>query len=387
MDQKRFFIREYESDQFKVTELAERFGISRKTAHKCIKRYLEGGLDGLNERSSRPLNSPTKTPANIEKQILELRKQKPRYGARKLIKILSRDNPDTIYPPVSTVNSILKRNGLTKTIRRRRRIKAVNIFSVATHPNDIWTTDYKGEFTMKNGKRCYPLTLCDMYSRYIVSIKGLYSTDLIDAKAFYKQAFKDYGLPHNMLCDNGTPFAAAQSLARLTRLSVWWIKLGITPVFIDPGCPAQNGKHERMHRELKAETAKPPAYDMRAQQRKFNRFKNEYNQYRPHEALNDDTPSQHYQISPREFPNRIKPYEYPLEFNVRRVSRNGAIRWPGDRWLCISTSLIQENIGLEEINDGFWCVWFCNIRLGYFDEKKLRIEDDLGRYKRNLINN
>jgi len=385
MDEKLFFIKEYATHKYSITELTERFNISRKTAYKYIKRFKDKGLVGLQDRSSRPHHFPAKTPVEIEEQILLLRKKRPRYGARKLKAILERENKGITYPPVSTINSILNRNGYTNIVKRRRRIKPKNIYSVSSHPNDIWTTDYKGDFKMLNGKRCYPLTLCDMFSRYIIGIQGMYTTNLKDAKAFYIRMFQKYGLPNYMLSDNGIPFAAAQALARLTRLSAWWIRLGITPIFIDPASPAQNGKHERMHRELKADTTKPPATNLQGQQRKFNHFIDEYNTYRPHEALKDDVPAQHYTKSLREYPNKIEPYEYPNTFQTYRVSKNGAVRWPGNKWLYVSTSISEYEVGLEEIDDGLYCVWYCNVRLGYFNERKLRIEDYRGRLKRNML--
>ncbi|NQV38739.1 MAG: transposase [Candidatus Marinimicrobia bacterium] len=385
MDEKRFLIKEYLTHNYSITELSERFGISRPIAYKYIERFKSEGWEGLEARSSRPHHFPTKTPIEIEKQILDLRKKRPRYGARKLKAILERENATVTYPPRSTINSILSRHNLTNQPKRRRRIKPKHVYSVAKYANDIWTTDYKGDFKMGDGKRCYPLTLCDMYSRYIIGIQGMYTTNLKDAKAFYIRVFKEYGLPDSMLSDNGVPFAAAQALARLTRLSAWWIRLGITPIFIDPASPAQNGKHERMHRELKADTAKPPASNLQSQQRKFNRFTDEYNTYRPHEALNDDVPAQHYGKSNREYTDKIKPYEYPDTYIVKYVSKNGAVRWPGNKWLYVSTSISGYNIGLNEIDNGLYCVWYHNVRLGYLNERKLRIEDYRGRLKRNML--
>lgn len=385
MDEKLFFIREYATDQFTVTELADSFGISRKTAYKYINRFKKGGLDGLQERSTRPNNSPTKIPIEIEKQILTLKKKKSLYGARKLKVVLERDHKGIIYPPISTIHGILKRHNLTNAPRRRRRIKPLQTYHEAHHPNDIWTTDYKGDFRMLDRVKCYPLTIMDMYSRYILGIKGMVSTNYKDAKSYYIMMFLEYGLPNQILSDNGSPFASAQALARLTRLSAWWIQLGIKPVFIDPGSPAQNGKHERMHRELKAATTKPPARNMQGQQLKFNHFRKDYNTYRPHEALNDDVPAEHYTKSPREYKDKIEPYQYPDTFIIKRVSKNGAVRWPGNKWLYVSTSISEHEVGLEEIDDGLYCVWYCNVRLGYFNERKLRIEDDLGRFKRNML--
>lgn len=386
MDEKLYFIREYATGNFTITELADSFGISRKTAYKYIKRFKEEGLDGLQQRSTIPHTSPNKIPRSIEKQILAIRKKKKRneYGARKIKRILEREQK-TAYPPISTIHNVLKRHNLTHPSKPRRRIKPLKVYHEANEPNDIWTSDYKGDFRMLDRVKCYPLTITDMYSRYLLGIKGMVSTNYKDAKSYYIAVFREYGLPRQILSDNGSPFAAPQALARLTRLSAWWIQLGIKPVYIDPASPWQNGKHERMHRELKADTTKPPAKNMRGQQIKFHYFVKEYNTYRPHEALNDDVPADHYVKSPREYRDKINPYEYPDTFQTYRVSKNGAVRWPGNKWLYVSTSIPGQNIGLEEIDDGLYSVWYCNVRLGYFNESKLRIEDDLGRFKRNML--
>ena len=189
-------------------------------------------------------------------------------------------------------------------------------------------------------------------------------------------------MPKYILTDNGVPFVGATAVARLSKLAAWWISLGITPLHMDPGCPQQNGKHERLHKDLKADTAVFPKATMAAQQRKFNAFVKEYNTYRPHEALDDDTPAQHFKKSKRKYTSKIIPYNYPEHCVVRRVSRNGAIRWPGDRWLTISTTIMEKYVGLERIDLNKWCAWFHNIKLGYFHERNLRIEDYKGRITR-----
>jgi hypothetical protein len=244
----------------------------------------------------------------------------------------------------------------------------------------LWCADYKGQFKTGNGIYCYPLTITDTYSRYILCCQSLTGTRLKDAKAVFTRIFKEYGLPQRMRTDNGTPFAS-YSLARLSRLSAWWVRLGVIPEFIEPGKPQQNGKHERMHRTLKDETTKPPARNLQAQQRKFNRFVTEFNQLRPHEALDMATPGSLYQPSGREMPNKIPPLEYPDRFVTRRVSGNGGMRWH-HQWVCVSMACAGEYVGLEEIDNGVWNVFFGPLKLGRFHERLLRIEDDYGRLKR-----
>ena len=384
MDEKLFFIRDYEAGCFTVTYLAKEYNISRKTAYKYIKRFKEEGLDGLQNKSSRPHRSPNKVSKEIEREILKQKKKDRFFGARK-IKNKLEEKVGSDCPAKSTIHNVLKRHGHTNAPKRRRRLRPLNVIHEANEPNDIWTSDYKGDFLTLDRKRCYPLTVVDMYSRFIIGIKCMPSTNYLDAKSYYIALFREYGLPRQMLCDNGSPFAAPQALARLTRLSAWWIRLGILPVYIDPGSPWQNGKHERMHRELKMETTKPPAKNISGQQIKSTNFRKKYNTYRPHEAWDDDKPVNHYSRSLREYPERIEPYVYPDHFILKNVTKNGAFRWPGDKWVYVSTSIPNQYVGLEELDDGFYCVWYCNVKLGYLDESKLRIEDDLGRLKRNML--
>lgn len=385
MDQKRFFITEWQTGVFTVTELAVRFGISTKTAHKYINKFKKDSWKGLQEGSRRPHSSPNKTPAHIEDILVKIGEKYPLFGPRKVRNRAIELHPDIDFPAITTVADILVRNGrpTQKRAPARRRIESINRYAEALFPNHIWTTDYKGDFLLTNSKRCYPITLCDMCSRYILGIQAHKSTNLKDAKRFFIWAFQEYGMPLFMLSDNGSPFAAAMAPARLSRLSVWWIKLGIQPIFIDPASPQQNAAHERMHRELKKWTALPPGKNFKQQQDKFDEFRVIYNDIRSHEYLNDDTPWQHYYTSDRKYTGDFVDFTYPDNVIPKRVSRNGAIRWPGDRWLGISTSLIEETIGLEPIDLNTWCVWFHNTRLGYFNEDKLRLVDYLGRSVRN----
>jgi transposase InsO family protein len=381
MDQRTQFIADYLRGTLTVTELCEHYGISRKSAYKWIDRYLTEGPAGLLERSRRPENSPNSTSPHIVDAIIEARRHHLSWGAKKLLKILQKKHPRWPWPQRSTVCDILKRHGLIKKKRRRRKVGHPGPpTTVVTAPNDLWCADYKGEFKTGNGAYCYPLTVTDYDSRYLLGCQSLLNTSVADAKPVFTRLFKEFGLPWRIRTDNGAPFAST-ALARLSRLSAWWVRLGILPEFIEPGKPQQNGRHERMHRTLKAEATRPPARNHIAQQRRFNKFRREFNEERPHEALDMNTPASVYERSPREMPIRLAPLEYPDRFEVRYVSGNGGIRWR-HQWVCVSRVCIGEYIGLEEIDNGVWNVYFGPLKLGRFLERHMRIEDAYGRLKR-----
>lgn len=381
MDQKIQFIADYLRDVLSITELCELYGISRKTGYKWIYRYLHQGPAGLENYSRRPHLTPNQTAPEIMDALLEMRRRHPTWGAKKLLPLLHKRQPDWPLPGRSTVCNILSRNGLVPKKRRRRHIgHPGKPTSQILAPNDVWCTDFKGQFKTGDGVYCYPLTVTDAYSRYLFCCQGLYSTKTVGVKPWFTRLFKEYGLPRRIRSDNGVPFATT-TLARLSSLSAWWIKLGVLPELIEPGKPQQNGRHERMHRTLKAETTKPPAGNLVAQQRKFNRFREEFNHERPHEALDQETPASIYEPSPREMPNKIPPLEYPDRFEVRYVSANGGIRWNND-WVNVSVVCAGEYVGLEEIDDGIWNVYFGPLKIGRFHERKMRIEDEYGKLKR-----
>jgi len=250
-------------------------------------------------------------------------------------------------------------------------------------PNSIWTADFKGQFRTRDSEYCYPLTVVDGYSRYLLACQGLRTTAEHASKPVFRRLFEDYGLPRIIRTDNGVPFATT-ALGRLSTLSVWWIRLGIYPELIEPAHPEQNGRHERMHRTLKAETTRPPCGNLNAQQVRFNRFLREYNDERPHEGLGQETPGSVYRASPRKLPRKIPPIEYPGHFEVRLVSRNSGIRWKS-RWVCVTKTLAEEYVGLEEVGDGLWDVYFGPIKLGRMDERRLQIEDHKGRWVRKKV--
>ena len=295
MDQKTQFIADYLRETFSFTELCARFGVSREAGYRLVERYLEQGPAGLEARSRRPHTSPNETAAHIVEALLELRRRHPRWGAKKLLPLLGKRHPSWDLPARTTVFEILNRHGMVPKKRRRRAIgHPGRPTSQVLAPNDLWCADFKGEFKTGDGIYCYPLTVTDDHSRYLLGCQGLLSTKVVEAKPVFRRLFKEYGLPKRIRTDNGVPFAT-NTLARLSKLSAWWVRLGVLPELIEPGKPQQNGRHERMHRTLKAEATRPPAGSCRAQQRKFNHFREEFNHERPHEALDMHTPASRYE--------------------------------------------------------------------------------------------
>jgi transposase InsO family protein len=290
--------------------------------------------------------------------------------------VLTSHYPD--LPAISTAADILKRKGLITGNKRRLRRKHPGCpTTIAKEPNNIWSADYKGHFKMRNGLYCYPLTVCDMKSRYLLGCNAHNAISLDQTKRDFTLLFREYGLPLRIRTDNGVPFAS-NALARLSTLSAWWVKLGIYPEQIEPGKPQQNGKHERMHRTLKKEATIPPEQNLSGRQNRFDFFRNEYNTERPHEALSMKTPSSVYYPSDRRMPKRLKHFDYPYHFEVRRVSRNSGIRWRSC-WVQVSSTLAEEYIGFEEIDNGIHNVYFCELLIGRFFEEVSKIKDVIER--------
>lgn len=384
MDQRTQFIADYLREVLSVTELCDLYGISRKTAYKWIERYLRQGPAGLEERSRRPQLSPNRTPDEVTEALLEARRRHPSWGGEKLLTLVHKRHPRWDLPHRSTVCDILNRHGMVAKKRQRRRIgHPGKPTSLILAPNDLWSAHFKGQFKTGNGRYCYPLTVADSYSRYLLGCQGLNSTSVAEAKPVFTRLFREYGLPKRIRTDNGVPFATS-TLARLSRLSAWWVRLGILPEFIEPGKPQQNGRHERVHRTLKDETTRPAAGSLPAQQRKFNVFLEEFNHERPHEALDQQTPAACYRPSPRAMPEKIPPFVYPDRFEVRYVSGNGGIRWNRD-WVNVSTACIGKHVGLEEIDNGVWNVYFGPLKLGRLNERHMRIEDQYGKLRRKTV--
>jgi putative transposase len=381
MDSKIQFISFALDGNLTMTELCSIFNISRKTGYKWIHRYLDHGPEGLIDQSKAPKSIPHKTVQEITDFIVSYRTKHPTWGARKIIQKAQQVARHLEMPSEATVHNIIKRQGLTNKKRKRRKLgHPGRPTATAKSPNDIWTTDFKGQFKTKDGQYCYPLTILDEYSRFLIDCQGLRSTGYKGSFKVFKRIFKEYGLPSAIKSDNGIPFAST-GIARLSKLSVWWIKLGINPILIQPASPYQNGVHERMHKTLKYESTVPPSGDLKAQQRRFNNWKKEYNFDRPHESLKGNYPSMIYKPSLRTYPSKTPKVEYPAHFEVRFVSANHCFRWNHNA-VPISSTLVHEYVGLEEVMDGIWAVYFSWKRLGFLDVRKMRIKDDLGRLKR-----
>ena len=384
MDQKTQFVSEHLRDALSFTELCQRYHISRKTGYKWISRYEAEGPPGLIDRSRRPHSSPDQTPEPVRLAIIDARRRHPSWGAKKLLKLLARKDPQAHWPSGWTVCEILKREGLVRQKTRRRKTgHPGKPTTIVTAPNQLWCADFKGEFKTRHGRYCYPLTVTDSYSRYLLGCQGLVSTETRGAKEVFKDLFKKYGLPAAIRSDNGVPFAST-ALGRLSQLSVWWIRLGIRRELIEPGKPQQNGQHERMHRTLKAEATRPPAANLAQQQRLFNRFRREYNEVRPHEGIELKTPATLYEASRRPLPKKVPELIYPAHFETRLVSRNSGIRW-NHRWVAVSHTCAGLHVGLEEVDDGIWDVYLGPVKLGRLLEESYRIEDHLGRLVRRNV--
>jgi len=384
MDQRVQFVTDARRGQVEMTTLYARYTICRKTGYKWLERYAAGGPAALCEQSRRPHTSPTATPPTVVAALCALRARHPTWGGKKLVAVLARRFPQLPALAPSTAAALLKRLGLITHQRRRRPLSHPGRPSTDMRtPNAVWTTDFKGQFPTGDGVLCYPLTVADGASRYLLACRALRSVRTSETRPMFEQLFRERGLPERIRSDNGVPFATT-ALGRLSLLSVWWIRLGICPELIEPGHPEQNGRHERMHRTLKRETLRPPAATHRAQQRVFDRFQQEFNEERPHEALGQCTPASCYTASGRPYPTKLPALEYPAQCEVRRVSRNGGIRWK-NHWVNVSHVLADEYIAFDEIDDGLWDVHFGALLLGRFHEPLLRIEDangDLARTRR-----
>ena len=373
MSERARFIELYKSRQRTVAGLCREFGISRKTGYKWIQRVeLAGIATGLLEHSRAPHEMPWQTPPEIQQLLVEARKLHPSWGPRKLKAWLEDRDTALELPAPSTIGDLLKREGLIRA--RRRRLKHPPgkgpFGSQILEPNQEWAVDFKGEFRLGDGRYCYPLTLTDAFSRYLLEVRALEGTAGRRTRPFFERAFRDFGLPWTIRSDNGTPFAST-GLGRLSALSVWWIKLGIRPVRGRPHHPQDNGRHERMHRTLKAETTRPPAAESQGQQDRFDAFRKEYNEERPHEALGQRPPVRLYRPSTRPYPTRIPQVEYPSYYEIRKVGSGGVFGWHGQP-VFIGHSLIGERIGLREVQDGLWRVCFADVELGVLDAVKLK---------------
>jgi len=356
-----------------MSELCADYQISRKTGYKWVDRFETAGPPGLLDHPRRPAHSPWATDPALVETLVTLRTRHPRWGARKLLAVAARHDRDAAWPSRSTVCALLKARGLVPPRQRRNpHAHVTSALAPITAANQTWTTDFKGHFRTGDGAYCYPLTLRDGFSRFVLRCHALGGPTYEATRPQFARAFAEFGLPDGIRSDNGGPFAGT-GLRRLSRLSVWWIRLGIRLERIALGHPEQNGSHEQFHSVLKAETARPPAANARAQQQRFTRFCAEYNDDRPHEALGDHVPASCYQPSPRSLPSRLPPLEYPAHWEIRRVSTIGQVSW-GAHALFLSGALAGEDVAFEEVDDGLWTVHFATLALGRYDVRHRRIQ-------------
>lgn len=376
MDQRLAFVQAYCSDLFGMAELCRSFGVSRPTGYLWVERYRCGGESGLADRSHAPHVQARQTAPAMLEPYLEARRKHPRWGARKILQWMERRRPDVARLSHSTLETAFKAGGLVDSRRPQRLLpRLVSASGVPlgtpTESNAVWTIDFKGQFRMGNRRLCFPLTVSDAASRYLLVIQGGYDTDGCWVARRMRAAFAVFGLPRTIHSDHGSPFSGP-GLQGLSWLSVSWLKLGIAVEFGRVGHPEDNPRHERMHRDLKAETTRPPAATLSAQQRRFERFRSEYNQERPHDSLGGQVPADRYQPSSRPLPDRIPELRYPGHFEIRRVRHNGVLKWHRRR-LYLSEAIAGETVGLEEIDDGVWNVFLGAYLLARLDEHIQRI--------------
>jgi transposase InsO family protein len=369
MDERLQFVRDALSDRFTMSELCARYGVSRRIGYKWLARYEAEGRRGLVDRSRAPHHCPHKIGSQIAELLITERTAHPHWGARKLLKVLATRHPRVgRWPAPSTAADLLARRGLVQKRRRRRAPVHPGVVRPTTAaPNDLWTTDFKGQFRTGDDRYCFPLTIADQHTRFLLTCHGLLSTQTVTARPVFERTFREYGLPIAIRTDNGVPFAT-QAIHGLSYLNVWWMRLGILHQRIRPGCPQENGAHERMHRTLKRQAIKPVRGSCRAQQRNFDAFRREYNTERPHERLGQETPASHYSASPRPYPDRLPEIDYPAHFVVKKITTGGTFRFR-NRLLYLANAMVDQLIGLEETNDGIWSIHFNAILLATFDER------------------
>jgi len=372
MKERMKFVLNYLESELSMAALCREFGISRKTGYKMIERYYAGGFDGLKDHSRAPHHHPKAVTEAVVQAVIAARGRHPTWGSKKLRAWLQRQECYVKWPAASTIGQILCRYGLT--VPRRRSRKAVvysEPFVGCDYPNAVWSADLKGWFVTGDGRRCDPLTITDNHSRYLLRCQAVTPANHEAIRPVFEAAFRECGLPVAIRTDNGPPFAT-MTVGGLSRLSIWWLKLGIVPERIEPGKPAQNGRHERMHRTLKRETATPPQRTWRAQQRAFDRFRTEYNQDRPHEAIDQQTPADLYSPSPRPYPLILPEMTYPEEYVIRRVYDKGSIVWKS-RHIYLSETLGRETVGLRWVSDHIWDIYFGPIKLAQLDTHEYRL--------------
>jgi len=368
MDQRIGFIGDWLSGDYTKSELCRAYGISRPTADKWIARYSDRGAQGLEDLARAPHTHPNATPEARRAMIVATKLRHQTWGPKKVVDYLRREEPQWDWPADSTAGEILKRAGLVRPrVRRRRVAPDSQPFRECRGPNQSWSADFKGDFRLGNGRRCYPLTLSDNYSRYLLQCRGLERPSYQAVRPWCEWVFREYGLPEAIRTDNGAPFASL-AVGGISQLSKWWIQLGIKPERIRPGKPAQNGRHERLHRTLKHAAVAPPKATLRAQQRQFDAFMQEYNWQRSHEALGRKTPGSVYHCSPRVYPVKLPAVEYDSGVTVRQVRHNGEIKWQGEL-IYVSEVLAQEPLGFTRIDEEQWEMHYSFHLLGVLDQR------------------
>ena len=372
VDERMKFIGEYLKQERSMSALCREFGVSRKTGYKLVSRYVSDGVTGLFDRSRSPRHHPQAVSEDMVSMILSVRDIHPGWGPRKVLAWLCRHRHRTDWPSASTIGRILARHGrIVPRLHRRRTAPYSQPFQSCNRPNDVWCADFKGWFRTADRSRCEPLTVTDAFSRYALACRALPRTTQGLVRPVFEALFRQYGLPRAIRTDNGPPFAST-ALAGLSSLAVWWIKLGIQPERIDPGCPEQNGRHERFHRTLKREVISPPKDTLDQQQAAFDLFCLEYNQERPHEALDGDSPAQRYSSSSRAYTTRPPEIAYPDHMTVRKVRPSGQFWWKGTD-LFLSEVLVGELVALEPIDDRYYQIYFGPLPLAKLDEHKRRL--------------
>jgi putative transposase len=356
----------------KMAVLCREFDISRKTGYKILERYHDTGLEGLTDRSRRPYRHANQLPFQIEALIVRLKQEKPTWGAPKIMELLARRYPDVHRPAISTIHAVLDRHGLVKHRKGRRNKATGTVLSNTEQPNDLWCADYKGEFMLADRRYCYPLTITDYASRYLFAVEALQSTKEVTAFTVFERVFRENGMPGAIRTDNGVPFASPNALFNLSKLSVWWLRLGIAIERIKPGNPQQNGRHERMHLTLKLETTKPAAQNFLQQQAKFDEFIEEFNTERPHQALGMKPPASAYTPSPRAYEG-LPELDYPLHDKSVIVTTCGRICFQ-TRKINLSQVFAGQRVGIKQVEDRLWLVSFMDYDLGYFDDTECRLE-------------
>lgn len=367
LEQRVRLLADFDTGVFTVTELCARYGVSRDVFYFWQARRENGEEAWFRDRSHATRSCPHRTPETLIAQILAVRRRFEHFGPKKVRAWLERAHPGTAWPAASTIGDILEREGLVGARpRRRRAIPQPPIGILAKAPNDEWAIDFKGWVRTEDGTRCDPLTLSDTFSRYLL-VARLRPISIEGVQPVLEQAFRTYGMPRAIRCDNGTPFGS-EGAGGLTRLSVWWLKLGIQPHFIPPASPQDNGRHERLHRTLSEQVIPTPAATPDELQRRLDRFRRHYNHERPHEALGQSPPAQHWRPSPRPIPEDIEDPVYDADRNVRRVRANGYIKWAGDQ-VFIGDALTGELVAIDEHDQGHHIVSFCDLPLGAIDER------------------